>query len=163
MKIIIALAGLVAPAVALAQGTAPAADLAAQAVKLTSETFVAKSVTDEKGVKSNKLFPATRVLPGDPLVFQLTYNNQGVKPATRFVINNPIPSGVAYTGVREASATVSVDGGKTFGALATLKVKGADGKLRGAIPADVTQIRWTFAQPIAPKAKGTVMFYGLVK
>jgi uncharacterized repeat protein (TIGR01451 family) len=159
MKHIFALTALFAPAAALAQ--VPAAP--AGSVKLTSETFVAKAVTDAKGVKSNKLFPATRVLPGDPIVFQLTYNNLGKAPAARFVINNPVPNGVEFTGVREASATVSVDGGKTFGTLSSLKVKGVDGKLRGAVNADVTQIRWSFAQPIAVGAKGNVMFYGLVK
>ncbi len=159
MKYALALAAFFFPAAVMAQTAAPAAN----SVKLTSETFVAKAVADEKGVKSNKLFPAKRVLPGDPLVFQLTYNNLGKSPATRFVINNPVPNGVEFTGVREATATVSVDSGKNFGALATLKVKGADGKIRGANAADVTQIRWTFAQPIAVGAKGTVMFYGLVK
>ena len=159
MKYAFALTAFFVPAAVMAQAPAPAASN----VKLTSETFVAKAVTDDKGVKSNKLFPATRVLPGDPLVFQLTYNNLGKTPASRFVINNPVPNGVEFTGVREASATVSVDSGKSFGALATLKVKGADGKLRGAIASDVTQIRWTFAQPIAVGAKATVMFYGLVK
>ena len=74
-----------------------------------------------------------------------------------------IPNGVIFTGVREPSAAVSVDGGKIFGALASLKVKGADGKLRGATTADVTQVRWTLARPIAAKATGTVMFYGIVR
>ncbi len=163
MKYALAFPSLFAPVLAFSPLPALAQAGAANNVKLTSETFVAKAVTDEKGVKSNKLFPATRVLPGDPLVFQLTYNNQGTAPVTRFVINNPVPNGVEFTGVREASAIVSVDGGKTFGALATLKVKGADGKLRPASATDVTQIRWTFTQPIAAKAKGTVMFYAIVK
>jgi hypothetical protein len=159
MKYAIALTAFFFTTAVMAQAPAPAASN----VKLTSATFVAKTVTDDKGVKSNKLFPATRVLPGDPLVFQLSYNNIGTGPATRFVINNPVPNGAEFTGVREASATVSVDSGKTFGALATLKVKGADGKLRGATAADVTQIRWTFTQPIAVGGKGTVMFYAVVK
>lgn len=163
-RIALALVAFTLPATALAQTAgAPATAPAASPVILKSDTFVARAVTDAAGKKKNELFPALRVLPGDPLVFQLSYQNSGKTPATRFVINNPVPNGVAFTGVREAWATVSVDGGKTFGPLATLKVKGSDGKVRAAGPLDVTQIRWSFAQPIAPGAKGTVMFYAVVK
>ncbi len=156
MKYIFAAAALLASSGLLAQATAP------NNVSLLSETFVAKTVTDAAGKKDNKLFPAERVLPADVLVFQLSYENKGTTPANRFVINNPVPNGVDYTGVREAWATVSVDG-KTFAALNTLKVKKADGTMRSANPADVKAIRWTFATPIAPGAKGNVMFYAMVK
>jgi hypothetical protein len=158
MKSIPVLVTLAVPAVAFAQ-----AQPAPSTVTLKSETFVARATTDAQGKAKNDLFPATRVLPGEPLVFVLSYENGGTKPASGFVINNPIPPEVSYTGVEQSWATVSVDGGKSFAPLATLKVKGADGKLRGAIPADVTNVRWTFAQPIMPKAKGRVMFYGMVK
>lgn len=158
MKSISMLVALAVPAVAFAQ-----AQPAANGVTLKSETYVARATTDAQGKPKNDLFPATRVLPGEPLVFVLSYENGGTKPASGFVINNPVPPQVSYTGVEQPWAIVSVDGGKTFAALATLKMKGADGKLRGAIPGDVTHIRWNFAQPIAPKAKGRVMFYGLVK
>ena len=163
MKYILAIVALFAPAALMAQASTPAAKPSASKVTLSSETFVAKAVTNAKGVKENKLFPADRVLPGDPLVFQLSYQNVGTAAASRFVIDNPVPAGVFYSGAREAWATVSIDGGKNFAALSALKIKKADGTLRGAIPQDVTQIRWTFAQPIAVGAKGSVMFYAVVK
>ena len=163
MKFALSFLALAAPAALFAQAAPAPAPLPNNGVTIKSETFVAKTVTDEKGMKRNELFPATRVLPGDPLLFQLSYENKGTKPVTRFVINNPVPNGVDYTGVREAWAQVSVDGGKTFGTLTAMKVKKPDGAFRPAIPQDVTGIRWTLAQPIIPGGKGNVQFYAVVK
>lgn len=154
---------LIAAALAIA---APAfAQSAPSDVSLTSKIFIAREVTDESGKKSNKLFDPDKapVTPGEALVVMLEYRNGGTRPATNFVIDNPIPGAVSFTGVEQPWAVVSVDGGKTYGALAALKVKGADGALRPALPGDVTHVRWKIAQPIAPGAGGRVMFFGTVK
>ena len=132
-------------------------------VSISSEIQAVKVVTDEKGNKKNTLVTPTTVLPGTPLVVWISYKNGGSKAATGFVINNPVPKGVDFTGVAENWAVVSVDGGKSFGQIATLKVKTADGKVRAAIPQDVTAIRWTIPQPIAPGAGGKVSFYAVVQ
>lgn len=149
---------LVLPALAI-----PAAAIAQETVALTSKVFVARPVTDAQGKTKNQLFAPEKVLPGEALVIMLEYKNNGAKPATAFVINNPIPGAVSYTGVEQPWAVVSVDQGKTFGALATLKVPTANGGTRPALPTDVTHVRWKFAQPIAPGAGGRVMFFGTVK
>ena len=141
----------------------PGAAVAQEAVALKSTVYVARAVTDAQGKKKNQLFAPDRVLPGEALVIMLEYRNGGPKPAANFVINNPIPAAVYYTGAEQPWAVVSVDGGKTYGPLATLKVSGSDGKLRAALPSEVTNVRWKFAQPIAPAASGKVMFYGTVK
>jgi hypothetical protein len=143
--------------------SAPALAQQVTGVTLKAETFVAKMVKNAQGKEEAKLFPALRVVPGDPLVMSFAYANGTAKPAANFAVNAPIPSGVEFTRVPDAVAVVSVDGGKAFGALATLKVKTAAGQMRPALPSDVTNIRWTFARPIAPGAKGTVMYYGIVK
>jgi uncharacterized repeat protein (TIGR01451 family) len=135
----------------------------AQSVALVSKAFVVKQVPDGPGKSKNTLVVPERVLPGEALVFMLEYKNTGAKPATAFVINNPIPANVLFTGVEQPWAVVSVDGGKTFGALATLKVPKGDGTMRAALPTDVTAVRWKFAQPIAPAAEGRVTFYAMVK
>lgn len=149
----------------LAMFGVPVAAAAQENVALSSKVYVARSVTDANGKKSNQLFDPDKsaVLPGEPLVVMINYKNNGRQPATAFVINNPIPAAVSFTGVEEPWATVSVDGGKTFGPLASLKVPRGDGTLRPAIHADVTAVRWKFAQAIAPGAAGRVSFYGTVK
>jgi hypothetical protein len=156
MKTLLAIAALTIPAAAFAQGAA---------VSLEAKSFVARKVTLPDGTVDNKLFDTdkTTVLPGDPVVFMLTYKNQGSKAVTPFEINNPIPATVQYTGVEQPWAVVSVDGGKSFGAIATLKVKAADGKLRPATAADVTNVRWKFAKPVPGGATGRVSYYGIVK
>lgn len=156
-KLLFALA-LALPTSAFAQ-----TPVAQSAVALTSKVFVARPVTDAQGKKKNQLFAPDRVVPGEALVIILEYKNNAAKPATNFVINNPIPAAVLYTGAEQPWAVVSVDGGKTFGSLATLKVTAADGKQRPALPSDVTHVRWKFVQPIPAAASGRVMFYGTVK
>ena len=147
---------------ALALGI-PAAAVAQDAVALKSTVFVARAVTDAQGNKKNQLIPPDRVLPGEALVIMLEYRNGGAKPAANFVINNPIPGAISYTGVEQPWAVVSVDGGKTYGPMATLKIARPDGTMRAALPSDVTHLRWKFAQPIPSGATGRVMFYGIVK
>lgn len=140
----------------------PSIAFAQNSVTLKNEVFVARTVTDAQGNKKNTLQEPKTVLPGEPLVIIISYANAGTKPATGFVIDNPIPKTVSYSGVEQAWATVSVDG-KTYGALSTLKVAKGDGTMRAAQVGDVTAVRWKFSQPIAAGAAGRVMFYGTVK
>jgi uncharacterized repeat protein (TIGR01451 family) len=135
----------------------------AQSVALVSKAFVVKQIPDGPGKTKNTLVVPERVLPGEALVFMLEYKNTGAKPATAFVINNPIPANVIYTGVEQPWAEVSVDRGKTFGQLATLKVAKGDGTMRAALPNDVTAVRWKFAQAIPAAGEGRVTFYAMVK
>ena len=58
---------------------------------------------------------------------------------------------------------MSVDGGKSWGQLASLRIANADGTSRAAQPADVTHIRWAFAQPIGAGNAGELSFRGVVK
>jgi hypothetical protein len=154
----LAAAALVAsPVVASAQ--------AQQAVRITSQVQAVKEVTDAQGRKTRTLVEPTTVIPGTPLVIWVRYANSGRAPANNFVINNPVNPSIDFTAFGENSGwgLVSVDGGKTFGALATLKVARADKTLRAALPADVTHVRWTFPRAIAPGASGTLSFYAVVK
>lgn len=153
MKILLALLALFAPVAASA----------ADNVSLTSKVFVerVKSGADGKPVTVREA-PGV-VVPGDRLAFVLTYRNAGAQPATGFTLTNPIPPSVAFAGTDDASAVVSVDGGKSWGALASLKVANADGTSRPAVAADVTHIRWSFDRPIAAGTGGELSFKGTVE
>ena len=141
--------------------------LAAQAspVTVTSSIQAVKEVVDAKGVKTRTLVAPTTVIPATPIVVWINYKNTGAAPVSNFVINNPVPNGVHFTGLGENSGwgVVSIDGGKSFGALTALKVTNPDKSVRAAIPQDVTHIRWTFAKPIAANGNGTLSFYAVVK
>lgn len=142
---------------------APVSAWAADDVSLASEVFVETVKQDAQGKETVVLTPPKVVVPGDKLVFTLSYKNMGGQPATGFVVTNPIPEAIAFEGGESAGAVVSVDGGTNWGTLTALKVKQADGTERAAVPADVTHIRWTFTQAIPAGQSGKLNFRGVVK
>jgi uncharacterized repeat protein (TIGR01451 family) len=153
MKIWLALVALLAPAAASA----------ADNVSLTSKVLVERVKPGADGKPVTVREEPGVVTPGDKLVVVLSYRNRGAEPATGFTLTNPIPASVAFTGSEDSSASVSVDGGKTWGPLASLKVTAADGASRPAVAADVTHIRWSLRQPIAAGAGGELSFRGIVE
>lgn len=145
-----ALLGMGSPTVAFAQG---------QAVTLKGEVKVVRQST-ENGQTRETLEDPNQVLPGDRLVFTTRYRNGGSQPATDFVVTNPLPAPVKLA--RVDGFEVSVDGGKSFGALETLKVANADGSQRAAALGDVTHVRWRVAS-IAAGASGEVKYFAEVR
>lgn len=129
------------------------------AVTLEGDVKVVRVVT-ENGKPVEKLEEPNQVLPGDKLVFATRYTNAGKEPATDFVVTNPLPAPVRLSNAE--GLEVSVDGGKTFGALPTLKVAAEGGVTRAAELGDVTHVRWRIAS-IAPGARGEVKYFGEVR
>jgi len=142
---------------------APVPALAQSQVALTSEIFVERTATDADGRRQVSLEAPGVVTPGDALVFVLHYRNNAASPATDFVVTNPIPASVGYVGAESTGSVVSVDGGRTWGELANLRVRNADGTSRPAGAGDVTHVRWRIAQPIPAGGQGELRFRGVVK
>lgn len=142
---------------------APAAAQSGNAVSLVSDVLVERSTTDANGRTQTTLEEPTTVVPGDKLVFVLRYRNNGAQPATDFVVTNPLPEAVAFQAAGDERAEVSVDGGRSWGRLASLTIREADGSQRPAQASDVTHIRWAFAQPIPAGEAGRLMFRGIVR
>ena len=142
---------------------APAAALAADEVRLTSEVLVERDVPQPDGSVRKVREAPNMVTPGETLVFILSYRNEGAAAATGFVVTNPLPESVSYAGGASPGEIVSVDGGQNWGALAALRVANADGTTRPAIAADVTHVRWRFAAPIAAGEAGNLSFQGVVR
>lgn len=153
MKILLFVAALLAPYPALA----------ADNVALSSEVFVERSVTAANGKAKVVREEPKLVTPGDKLVFVLSYKNAGAAPAESFVVTNPIPAAVSFVASDSPGADYSVDGGKSWAALAALKVKAADGSLRPATASDITAIRWAFAKAIPVGSSGNLIFRAIVR
>ena len=153
MKIILALLAL----------STPVAAIAANDVAISSKVMVERIKQAPDGSSTIVREEPGVVTPGDKLVFLLSYRNGGSVPATGFRLTNPIPAAIVFAGGESEGAVVSVDGGKSWGALAALRIANADGTSRPALAADVTHIRWTFARPIAAGASGQLSFRGSVK
>jgi uncharacterized repeat protein (TIGR01451 family) len=141
----------------------PASAMAQSQVALTSQVLVERTTTDANGAARTSLEPPGVVTPGDRLVFVVNYHNNAASPATDFVVTNPIPDSVSFAGAESAGSVLSADGGQTWGALAALTVRNADGSSRPATLADVTHIRWRIAQPIPAGGGGELRFRGVVK
>jgi uncharacterized repeat protein (TIGR01451 family) len=142
---------------------APAAAAAADDVSLSSEIFVERAKQDAQGKTVVVRETPGVVTPGDKLVFVLNYRNAGSEPAVGFTVTNPMPGAVAFAAAEGDGAVVSVDGGKSWGALAALRIALPDGTSRPAAAADVTHVRWSFARPIPAGNAGKLSFRGIVK
>ncbi|WP_411338722.1 hypothetical protein V6U71_12205 [Sphingopyxis sp. J-6] len=104
------------------------------------------------------------VVPGDRVRVTLTFANNSDAPATGLDITNPIPEGLIFNGSDDdTDFSVSVDGGKSFGALASLRVPVENAAPRAAGLPDVTHVRWLWTQPVAPHKSRSVAFFALVK
>ena len=116
---------------------------------------------DENGERQTKLVDADTVLPGDEVVYTVSFSNVSEEPAENVVITNPLPEQLTYV---EGSAfgpgadlEFSVDGGQTFAAASELSVT-EDGFSRPARGEDFTHIRWVLNQDIDPGAQGMAQF-----
>jgi uncharacterized repeat protein (TIGR01451 family) len=136
---------------------------AAGGMTLDNNVFVERVKTDPAGKRSVVLEAPKVVTPGDRLLFVLNYRNAGAQPVADFAVTNPIPEAVSFEAAEDKSAQVSIDGGKSWGKLAALKVKNADGTARPAVGGDVTHVRWSFSQKITAGQTGALNFRGVVK
>lgn len=114
------------------------------------------------GKVEKKRGPVQKAVPGTVIFYTSTFKNISAQPAGNISINNPIP---ANTTLVAASAYgegmdigYSADGGKTWAAADKVKVKGADGKERPAGLSELTHIRWTTRNELAPGKQGETGF-----
>src|SRR5512135_2756838 len=98
-------------------------------LKMAAEKEVA--VTGADGSKTMERVPAEKVIPGDLVIYTITYTNKGDKPAENLVVKNPIPEHMKYVDGSAAGEnsviTYSVDKGKTYDVPEKLTVKDAKG------------------------------------
>jgi uncharacterized repeat protein (TIGR01451 family) len=150
-------------------GGFPASVLAADdaAIKVTSIAQMEVEVTDKSGKKVLKRTAVEKAVPGDTVIFTTTFKNTIDKPAGNIVINNPIPPDTAYVAGsafgKDCEIQYSADGGKTYARAEALKIRGADGKQRLALPREYTDIRWNHMVPLAAGKSAEVGFRAVIK
>lgn len=121
---------------------------------------------NEQGTKEIVRKEASRVTPGDEVIYTVFYENTGPAPAENVFITNPVPEHmvcVAVESVSSAEVALSVDGGRTFGAAEALVVTEEDGSERPAELGDATHVRWGFGTPLPPGASGRVSFRAVLR
>jgi len=137
------------------------------AIRLEHKAEQREIVTDENGIEQTRLVEAARVLPGEEVLFTVTYTNVGDEAAEDVVIINPVPEHMFYvndsaTG-ENTSITFSVDGGKTFAASQDLLITDALGEERPAAAKDYSHIRWVIESDVTARGSGTVHFAAVVE
>jgi uncharacterized repeat protein (TIGR01451 family) len=124
-------------------------------------------VTDKSGKKVLKRTAVEKAVPGDTVIFTTTFKNTIDKPAGNIVINNPVPPDTAYVAGsafgKDCEIQYSADGGKTYARAEALKIRGADGKQRLALPREYTDIRWSHMVPLAAGKSAEVGFRAVIK
>jgi uncharacterized repeat protein (TIGR01451 family) len=131
-------------------------------VALTGDVKAVKITTDADGKERTELVEPSTIVPGDRLVFGTDYANRGIEAMTNFAVTNPLPSAVRLAPDADPALEVSVDGGKTWGALGELTFTNSDGTTRPATHADVTHVRWVLAS-IAPGASGRLTYPAIIR
>jgi len=120
---------------------------------------------DASGKQTVHLVQADPSGPGDTLVYQIVYRNQGTAPAHDAQVIDPIPAGTLLVpgswSAGNAEFAVSVDGGKTFQSYPVRRpVKAADGTtaMKDVELSAYTHVRWTSTEPLAPGATRSAAF-----
>lgn len=150
---IVAISGLFAVSAAIAD----------DAGKLSVQTVVQKEelVSNGDGSKSTQLVAVESVVPGEEVIYTVTYTNISAEATDNIVISNPIPEQLTYVhGSAFGPGTeisFSVDGGKTFASPEQLAVN-EDGIERAATPEDFTNIRWVVQASLAAGDRGFARF-----
>lgn len=152
MKVLMSVVLIALSAVAGAQG-----HLDVQTTVQKQEVFV-----NEEGESGTRLVPAEVVVPGERVIYTITFRNVSGEPADNVVITNPIAEDLMYV---DGSAfgpgmeiVFSVDGGNTFAKADELTVVEQDGEIRDAAAGDFTHVRWVMQNDLAAGAQGTARF-----
>lgn len=148
---------------ALAAGVAPGT--AQVGGVLTNKIELEKRVAAADGTAAAVQYVAPdAVVPGDRVRVTLTFTNNSTAPAAGVNLVNPIPEALIFDGADESPGFgVSIDGGKNFGALAALTVPVTGAAPRPAGAADVTHVRWLWADAVPVGDSRTVAFFGRVR
>jgi hypothetical protein len=154
----------VLPAMMVAGATSaalvPAAAHAAGGVQFASDVFIERFQPAPGGRTARVLERADQLRPGDRVIFVVNWT---ARRDGGFTVTNPLPRSIAFAGATDETQEVSVDGGRTWGALEALTVREAGGRSRPAHPEDVTHLRWRIPTPQALAGTGQMTWRGVVR
>ena len=123
-------------------------------VAIDREVFL--EVSQERDGRTQRvLAPAEMLERGDTVVLMLAWRSPSDTP---FTISSRVPRNLAFRASGGDISQVSVDGGRTWGSLESLRVGG-----RPATSADVTNIRWDVANPRAANGRGVLTYSAVVR
>ncbi len=131
---------------------APVIASAAPLVALDSDVFIERFVPN----KGRLLQPASALKRGDRVVYIVSWTRMG--GAGSFTVTNPLPRQVSFQGSADGREEVSVDGGRTWGKLESLRAGS-----RLATAEDVTHVRWKVPASEAARGTGQITYSAIVR
>lgn len=141
--------------------------LPVQAMTATQKVEVEQEVQQADGSLLTVVRAPEKVLPGDMMVYTVSYYNDKQDVTDNFQLDMPIPSQIVYIeGSADrsgANVLYSVDNGQTFQSRNRLSVISPDGASRTASAQDITHIRWTLSESIQPGEGGEIKYKGRLK
>ncbi|KUR70714.1 hypothetical protein AQZ52_12755 [Novosphingobium fuchskuhlense] len=138
----------------------PGAAHAAAGMQFASDVFVERFQPAPGGRTARILERADQLRPGDRVIFVVNWSG---RKDGGFTVTNPLPRTIAFAGATDETQEVSVDGGRTWGALEALTVHDAAGRARPAHAEDVTHLRWRIPAPQALAGAGQMTWRGVVR
>ena len=150
----------VATGAAMVPAAAQAAAPNLGGVQFASDVFVERFQPVPGGRTARILERADQLRPGDRVIFVVNWSG---RKDGGFTVTNPLPRTIAFAGATDEAQEVSVDGGRTWGALEALTVRGRDGRSRAAHAEDVTHLRWRIPTPLALAGTGQMTWRGVVR
>ena len=132
---------------------------------MTTVEKVVETTTPD-GETRTELASVETAVPGDEVVYTVTFTNIGEDSADNIRITNPIPEEMRYVpGSAFGPGTdilYSIDG-QRYAFPEELIVSTADGSERQATPEDYTHIRWILNAPLDVGARGFARFRAVLR
>ncbi|MBD3728099.1 MAG: hypothetical protein IE933_00140 [Sphingomonadales bacterium] len=135
--------------------TLAAPAMAQDKVALSRAVYVERAAPRGEGL-ARSIDRAESLRPGDRVVLMVEW--QASEPGKGFTLSSPVPSALAFQRSSADGTEVSVDGGRNWGMLGTLRIGD-----RLASPEDVTNLRWRIPAREAARGKGRVVFSAFVR
>ncbi|MCK5003072.1 MAG: DUF11 domain-containing protein [Gammaproteobacteria bacterium] len=136
-------------------------------IVLTNKVLKQVIKKDKDGNVTYSYIEPKTALPGDVMMYVISFENIGKDPAKGIVINDPLPNNSKYrmgsAAGKNTKITFSIDDGNNFGHPEDLVVKDINGKEWTAKPESYTHIRWVYNKPLAPGEKSEVSFKTQIK
>ena len=130
---------------------------AQNSVKLSRAVFVERLSDDNL---SKMVEPANQLKRGETVLLVVEW--QSPPTGGSFEVSSHIPAELQYRGSSDDRQIVSIDGGRSWGEIGSLRISDAYGQ-RFATVEDVTHLRWQVSSRNAAYGRGQITYSAIVR
>lgn len=126
-------------------------------IELSRAAYVER-LSDNGKIRS--IEPATSLSRGDTVVLVVDWRSDGARKS--FVVSSPIPKHLKFKSSSHDGQIVSIDNGRSWGRIGTLRVNDRFGSRRASVE-DVTHLRWTIPSHQSANGSGKITYSAIVR